>query len=73
MALCIKCLRTMRVEGTKMVCPNCTYQYEIPLKVLSQSELLKENKELKEYTKLLEAILDDLGYKGMHRRPTEKP
>jgi len=66
---CPRCDTRMRVEGTKMMCPNCTYQYEIPHKVPTQADLLEinaeliaENKAQKEYITTLEDILIDLGY-----------
>ena len=79
---CPKCGTIMKIEGTAMVCPNltCTYQYEIPLKVPPQAELLKinaelieENKAQKKYITTLESILIDLRYKGMHGKPSDKP
>ena len=55
------------VDG-RMICAKCSHVSPYP--PIDMPAVLKENKELKEYTKLLEAILDDLGYKGMHRKPS---
>ena len=47
----------MQVQGDKIICPECSYQHDIPHKVPSQAELLKEVERLKETNyKLLEIL-----------------
>lgn len=53
MSLCPKCEKTgkdifMVRTGNKMVCPNCTYQYDCPTPMPTYEQLLKELNVLKE-------------------------
>jgi len=59
MADCPKCPASLRQKGRYWVCSNpyCGYRREVVKPVLSQRDLLKENEQLKEKVKELEALL----------------
>ena len=60
MAVC-KCGSDMIIKGNKWVCLNCGREVDIPMRVLSQAELLKENEKLKERIAELERIIETRG------------
>ena len=59
MGMCPKCQSLMKIIGTRMVC-ECGYQYEIPVRLPSYTELLKENKELRQRVEELEQAITRL-------------
>ena len=60
-AVC-KCGSDMIIKGTKWVCPNpyCGREVDIPMHVLSQAELLKENEELKQKLERIKEMVGDI-------------
>lgn len=53
---CPRCGSEMKIEGIYKICtnPHCTYRYEVPVKMPTYEDLLKENKKLKEHIAELE-------------------
>jgi len=59
MAVC-KCGSDMIIKGNKWVCLNCGREVDIPMRVLSQAELLKENEELKQKLQRIKEMVGDI-------------
>jgi len=63
MAVCPKCHTDMVIKGGRMTCPNqyCNYVgWEIPIRVPSQAELLKENEQLKQKLQRIKEMVGDM-------------
>ena len=63
MAVCPKCHTDMVVKGGRMTCPNqyCNYVgWEMPIRMPSQAELLKENEELKQKLERIKELLNNM-------------
>ena len=61
MTVC-KCGSDMIIKGNKWVCPNpyCGREVDIPMRVPSQAELLKENEELKQKLQRIKEMVGDI-------------
>ena len=63
MAVCPKCHTDMVVKGGRMTCPNqyCNYVgWEMPIRMPSQAELLKENEQLKQKPQRIKELLNNM-------------
>jgi len=63
MAVCPKCHTDMVVNGGRMTCPNqyCNYVgWEMPIRMPSQAELLKENEQLKQKLQRIKELLNNM-------------